>query len=361
MSASIPIKRINHLELIVGNARQAAYYYGNALGFDQIAYLGPETGYRDRASYALRQGDIHVVLTSPLHHEDRMNIFLTLHGDSVKDIAFEVEDTDTVYREVIERGAESAAEPHDLSDEHGTVRQAAVRTYGNTIHTFISKKNYDGPFLPGFVEDEKTGPNAGLVRIDHVVGNVEDRQMDRWAEWYIKVFGFYQFVSYDDKDISTEFSALRSKVVASADKVILLPINEPAPARRKSQIQEYIDFHVLPGVQHVALSTNDIIESVAHLRDLGLEFLHVPAAYYDTIWDRVGEIDEDREKIRKQNILVDRDEKGYLLQIFTRPVEDRPTLFYEVIQRKGSESFGKGNFKALFEAIEREQARRGNL
>ncbi len=361
MSTSIPIKRIHHLELIVGNARQAAYYYRNAMGFDQIAYLGPETGCRDRASYALRQGDIDLVLTSPLHHEDRMNVFLTLHSDSVKDIAFEVEDSDAVYQEVIERGAESAVEPHDLSDDHGTVRKAAVQTYGDTIHTFVSTKNYDGPFLPGFAEDEKKGPNAGLLRIDHVVGNVEDRQMDRWADWYIKVFGFHQFVSYDDKDISTEFSALRSKVVASPDKVILLPINEPAPARRKSQIQEYIDFHVLPGVQHVALSTNDIIKSVAHLRKLGLEFLDVPEAYYETIWDRVGEIEEDREKIREHHILVDRDEKGYLLQIFTRPVEDRPTLFYEVIQRKGSESFGKGNFKALFEAIEREQARRGNL
>jgi 4-hydroxyphenylpyruvate dioxygenase len=347
--------------LIVGNAKQAAYFYRRAFGFDQLAYAGPETRCRGRASYLLGQRKIRLVLTSPLTHEDPRNLFLTLHGDGVKDIAFEVDDVDAVFADVVTRGAEPVLAPHDLEDRHGSVRAASIRTFGNTIHSFVAKRDYGGIFLPGFEESTRKGQDTRLLAVDHVVGNVEDRQMDRWVDWYVRTLGFHQFVSYDDKDISTEYSALRSKVMASPDLRIKIPINEPALGLRKSQIQEYLDFNVTAGIQHIALLTDDIVEAVSKLRDSGVEFLEVPGAYYDTVWDRVGEIEEDREVVRKLGVLVDRDDSGYLLQLFTKPVQDRPTLFFEVIQRRGCQSFGKGNFQALFEAIEREQARRGNL
>jgi 4-hydroxyphenylpyruvate dioxygenase len=361
MGNALPIERIHHIELIAGNALQAAYYYRKAFGFDQIAYLGPETGYSDRASYVLKQNDIQFVLTTPLKHDDPRNIFLNLHGDGVKDICFETPDVDAVFNETVERGAVPVFEPMDRQDEGGKVRMAAIRTYGDVVHTFLDKKSYEGLFLPGFRKAHRTAKGVGLLRVDHIVGNAEDRQMDRWADFYIDVFGFHQFVSYDDKDISTEYSALRSKVVANDNRKIKFPINEPAKGRRKSQIQEYIDYNYSAGVQHVALLTEDIIDTVSKLRKKGVKFLLVPSAYYETVWDRVGDIKEDRAKIAENQILVDSDENGYLLQIFTKPVQDRPTLFFEVIQREGCESFGKGNFKALFVSIEQEQARRGNL
>jgi len=358
----LSLKRIHHIELIVGNALQAAYFYRKAFGFGQIAYMGPETGVKGRASYVVGNDKIRLVLTSPLSHEDPRNVFLTLHGDSVKDLAFEVEDAATAYREVVARGAETVMAPTEFKDKNGSVTVFAIKTYGDTIHSFVAKEGYGGVFLPGYEDVSATGRDAGLLVVDHVVGNVEDRQMDRWADWYIRTLGFHQFVSYDDKDISTEFSALRSKVMASpGDRRIKFPINEPASGLKKSQIQEYLDFNVTAGVQHVALLTSDIVGTVTRLKENGLSFLRVPDSYYETVWDRVGDIDEDRDAIRKLGILVDRDESGYLLQLFTKPIQDRPTLFFEVIERHGCQSFGKGNFKALFEAIEREQALRGNL
>ena len=287
---------------------------------------------------------------------------IAFHGDFVQDIAFEVDDPDWAFKTAVQRGALPWREPYTLEDDFGKVRIAAIRTYGDTIHSFIDRSAYRGVFLPGYEDVSLKGRENDLLVVDHVVGNVEDRQMDRWADWYIRTLGFHQFVSYDDKDISTDYSALRSKVMASSpDRRIKIPINEPAMGVKKSQIQEYIDFNVTAGVQHVAMLTDDILATVSRLRENGLEFLHVPEAYYETVWKRVGDIEEDREAIRKLGILVDRDESGYLLQLFTKPIQDRPTLFFEVIQRHGCQSFGKGNFKALFEAIEREQALRGNL
>ncbi len=355
------LTRIHHIELIVGNAKQSSYYYRKAFGFSQLAYSGPETGQRSHASHVLEKGQVRLVLTSPLTHEDPRNVFLTLHGDSVKDIAFEVDDADATYQETMRRGASSAMPPRELGDRDGTVRIAAVKTFGDTIHSFISKKNYHGVFLPGYEDLRVKGQEIGFQVVDHVVGNVEDRQMNHWADWYVNTLGFHEFVSYDDKDISTDYSALRSKVVASPDRRVMIPINEPAQGKIRSQIQEYIDCNVRAGVQHIALLTDDIVRTVSVLRENGVDFLEVPDAYYDSIWDRVGDIEEDRKDIRKLRILADRDENGYLLQLFSRPVEDRPTLFFEVIKRHGCQSFGKGNFKALFEAIEREQMRRGNL
>ena len=361
MEKELTIKRIHHIEFIVGNALQAASYYRTTFGFNQIGYLGPETGHPDCASYVLQQNRIRLVFTSPLSHEDPRNVFLLLHGDSVKDICFEVDDVDGMYKEALKRGAAPAMAPRDFMDTDGRVRKAAVRTYGDVIHTFVCHKGYSGVFLPGYQPSPVEGDEVGFTRIDHIVANAEDRQMDRWCDYYARVFGFDQFVSYDDKDISTKYSALRSKVMANTSRNIKFPINEPATAKRKSQIQEYIDFNYSAGVQHIALYTPDIITTVAKLRENSLKFLTIPESYYHTVWDRVGEIKEDRELIRKYNILVDRDESGYLLQIFTKPVQNRPTLFFEVIQRAGCESFGKGNFKALFEAIEMEQRHRGNL
>ena len=357
---SLELKRIHHVEFLVGNAKQAAYFYRKAFGFDQVAYRGPETGDRKRASYVLRQGDIWLVFTTPLHHDDSLNIWLTLHGDGVRDIAFEVNDAAAVHDACVERGAASDRPPREFSDAQGTVKTAKIQAYGEVVHTFIERRGYPG-FLPGYQVREIKGESVGLDCIDHVVGNVEDHRMDAWVKWYDEVLGMGRFVSYDDKDISTEFSALRSTVVATDDRRIKFPINEPAEGRKKSQIQEYIDHNVTAGVQHLALKTDDILGTIAALRRNGVEFLKVPDGYYDHIWEQVGEIREDRGKVKDLGILVDRDDTGYLLQLFTRPLQDRPTFFIEIIQREGSESFGKGNFKALFVTIEQEQALRGNL
>ncbi len=355
------LKRIHHVEFWVGNAKQAAYFYRSAFGFSQTAYAGLETGNRDVASYVLGQNKATFVLTTPLSSDGPVNDFIVRHGDGVRDIAFEVADADRAYEAAIERGAESAMEPHDMTDAHGTVRRAAIKTYGDTIHSLISKGDYDGPFLPGYDVREVPGEEAGLLRIDHIVGNVELGKMNVWADWYASVLGFKRYISFDDKDISTEYSALMSVVMSDDSFSIKFPINEPAEGRKKSQIEEYLDFNNGPGAQHIAFLTDDIIASVKRLRANDIEFLMVPDSYYDELPSRVGEIDEAIEAIRELGVLVDRDDEGYLLQLFTKPVEDRPTLFYEIIQRKGSRGFGKGNFKALFESIEREQAARGNL
>jgi len=358
---ALELKTIHHVELLAGNAKQAAYYYRQAFGFSQAAYAGPETGVKDQASYVLTQGDIRLVVSTPLFPDDPMAEHLRKHGDGVLDIAFAVDDVDAAFRAAVEQGAQVAREPYTCSDQYGQVRRAKIRAYGDTLHSFLSLADYRGPFLPGYRQNRKPAPSVGLKSIDHVVGNVEAGRMNDWGAYYNRVLGFHQFMSFDDKDISTEFSALRSQVMADPTLAIKFPINEPAPGRRKSQIQEYLDYNAGAGVQHIALLTEDIVHTVALLRQNGVEFLDVPEAYYELIWDRVGEIQEDHEDIRRQRILVDRDEHGYLLQLFTRPVEDRPTLFYEIIQREGCAGFGKGNFKALFESIEREQAQRGNL
>jgi 4-hydroxyphenylpyruvate dioxygenase len=354
------LKRIHHVTFLVGNAKQAAYFYRTAFGFDQVAYRGPETGCPDRASYVLRQGDIWLVMTTPLSHADPANIWLTMHGDGVRDIAFEVDDAAGIHDLTVERGAKSAQAPQVVSDEHGSVTMAGIRTYGEVVHSFVQRDGYPG-FLPGYRLQEIKGRGVGLDCIDHIVGNVEDHRMDAWVKWYDEVLGMGRFVSYDDKDISTEFTALRSTVVATDERHIKFPINEPADGRKKSQIQEYIDANVTAGVQHVALKTDDALATIAALRANGVEFLKVPEGYYDYVWERVGDIAEDRQAVKDMGLLVDRDDQGYLLQLFTRPVQDRPTLFIEIIQRAGSESFGKGNFKALFVTIEQEQAMRGNL
>lgn len=361
MAESLPVKSVHHVELLVGNAKQAAYYYRRAFGFSQIAYRGPETGVRDRATYALEQDHIRLLLTTPLQPDSALAEQLKLHGDGVCQITFEVDDASAVHADAVERGAISFDEPRQLKDEAGAVEVASIRAYGDVIHTFLALKDYSGAFMPGFQAARIDEESVGLRRIDHMVANVEDGKMDEWVDWYKRIFGFHQFLSFDDKDISTEFSALRSKVMSSSTGGIKLPINEPATGKKKSQIQEYIDFNHGPGVQHLAFYTPDILTTVAELRCRGVEFLYVPNTYYETIWDRVGDVKEDKEAIQKLGILVDRDEDGYLLQLFTKPVEDRPTLFFEIIQRHGAQGFGKGNFKALFESIEREQAKRGNL
>ena len=355
------LKSIHHVKFIVGNARQAAYYYRKAFGFSQVAYSGLETGNRDLACYALEQGRARFVLATPYRPHLPEAAHLHTHGDGIVDIAFHVDDADAAFHEAVARGAEAAIPPHTLHDQYGAVRHAAIKTYGDTIHSFYGFRDYTGPFLPGYVERQVPGQDAGLLRVDHMVGNVELGQMDRWASWYSDVLGFARYISFDDKDISTEYSALMSIVMSDNSYAIKFPLNEPAAGRRKSQIDEYLDFYGGPGVQHVALLTQDIEQTVTTLRANGVEFLDVPDSYYDLLPERVGEIEEELEMIRRLRILVDRDEEGYLLQLFTRPVEDRPTVFYEIIQRKGSRGFGKGNFRALFEAIEREQALRGNL
>lgn len=354
------LKRIHHVEMVVGNAKQAAFFYRKAFGFDQVAYRGPETGTPGSVSYAMKQGDIWMILTTPLRHDDPLNIWLTLHGDGVRDIAFEVDDAADIFAKSTGKGAVAHSQPRPWGDDLGTVQTASIKTYGEVLHTFIQRDGYRG-FLPGFEIKEIKGRGAGLLCIDHVVGNVSDLQMDRWVDWYNDTLGLGKFVSYDDKDICTDFTALRSTVVASDDRVIKFPINEPAEGLKKSQIQEYIDANLTAGVQHLALSTDDILATIATLRENGVEFLAVPDGYYDKVWERVGEVKEDKGRIKELGILVDHDENGYLLQLFTRPLQDRPTLFFEIIQRRGSDSFGKGNFRALFETIEQEQALRGNL
>ncbi len=355
------LKRIHHVEFWVGNAKQAAFFHRRAFGFSQVGYAGLETGQRDRASYLLQQDRIRFVLTAPLVGEGPIAEHLRVHGDGVRDIAFEVDDADAAFAEAVARGATPAIEPHDLVDAQGKVRRAAIQTYGDTIHSLISKGDYHGSFLPGYEERRIDEPGTGLIAVDHVVGNVELGRMDSWARFYERVFGFERYMSFDDKDISTEYSALMSVVMSDEQRVVKFPINEPADGRNRSQIQEYLDYYGTPGVQHVALSTRDILGTIRTLRERGVEFLQVPGSYYDELPARVGGIDEDLDEIRRLGILVDRDDRGYLLQLFARPLEDRPTLFFEIIQRRGARGFGKGNFRALFESIEREQARRGNL
>jgi 4-hydroxyphenylpyruvate dioxygenase len=364
MSDTFPLNGIDHLHYIVGNARQAAHFYRSAFGFRLTAYRGPETGTRDAVSYLLEQGRIRLVLSTPLSPESPMNEHVRLHGDGVRDIAFDVDNPAAAWKLAVERGAKSAYEPSAMEDSDGVVRMAGIRTYGDTIHSFISRKEYRGCFRPGFVavsEADVVSRPTGLLHVDHIVGNVQLGRMAAWAGFYEKVLGFSTFQSFDDRDISTEYSALMSKVMANGNGRVKFPINEPAPGKKKSQIEEFLEAYGGPGVQHVAMATSNIIETVSRLSAQGVEFLRVPPSYYEQLKARVGEIDEPVEELARLGVLVDRDEEGYLLQIFTKPVQDRPTLFYEVIQRKGSRSFGKGNFKALFEAIEREQAKRGNL
>jgi len=360
----LPLNGTDHVEFWVGNARQAAHYYRSAFGMRLTAYSGPETGVRDRASYVLEQGKIRFVLTTPLQPDHPIADHVRQHGDGVRDVALWVDDAESSYRETTARGALAVREPFTSRDENGEVRMASIAAYGDTIHTFVERRNYRGAFLPGYraVDGlDKVSRPTGLKYIDHMVGNVGWNQMNRWVRFYEDVMGFRLYQTFDDKDISTEYSALMSKVMANGNGRIKFPINEPAVGRKKSQIEEYIDFYKGPGVQHIAMGTGDIIQTVTLLRDQGVEFLRVPSAYYRELTARVGKIEEPIDQLEELGVLVDRDDEGYMLQIFTKPVEDRPTLFYEVIQRKGSRSFGKGNFKALFEAIEREQALRGNL
>ncbi len=358
----IAIDGFDHVEFFVGNALQACYYYHHGFGFDIVGYRGLETGRRDKVSYVLQQGGVRLVLTGALSADDAVAEHVHKHGDGVKSIAMRVRDAKKAYETAIARGAKSYAEPLTETDEYGTMITAAVHTYGDTIHTFVERQNYKGNFAPGFKPIEgKADPGVGLAAIDHCVGNVEVERMEHWVDFYKDVFGFYVYQYFDANDISTQYSSLISKVMANKTGTIKLPINEPAIGVRKSQIQEYLDYYLAPGVQHIAIATRDIIKTVAALHDRGIEFLKVPRSYYDALPERVGEIDEDIEELAKLGILVDRESDGYLLQIFTKPVEDRPTLFFEVIQRKGAHGFGKGNFKALFESIEREQEIRGNL
>jgi 4-hydroxyphenylpyruvate dioxygenase len=353
------LRRLHHIELLAGNAKQAAYYYQRAFGLVPFAYAGLETGRRDQASYALRQGRITFVISTPLGADGPGSKFLARHGDGVRDIAFEVDDADHSFDEALRRGAGAGAAPRTLTDEHGSIRHAAIMAYGDTVHSFISPIDYQGPFLPGYAAAEGREVDTGLLLVDHIVANVE--RMEEWADFYERVMGFSRYLTFDDEDISTEFSALMSIVMSDDSQALKFPINEPAPGRRRSQIQEYLDFNGGPGVQHIALRTGDIVSTVRRLRASGVEFLHVPDDYYAGLAERVGPIEPEPSTLRELRILADRDQDGYLLQLFTRPVEDRPTLFFEVIQREGSRGFGKGNFKALFEAIEAEQARRGNL
>jgi 4-hydroxyphenylpyruvate dioxygenase len=349
--------------MYVGNAKQAAQYYQHCLGFTLLAYAGPETGVRDRASYVLQQNKVRFVLTTSLLPESEISRHVRIHGDGVKVLALTVEDTQASFDNTVSRGAEVALEPATLKDEFGEVVVASIKTYGETLHTFVERHHYRGLFLPGYqpVQSPFQPTPIGLQHVDHCVGNVELGQMNRWVSFYERVMGFKLLVTFDDADISTAYSALMSKVVSNGNGYVKFPINEPAKGKRKSQIEEYLDFYHGPGVQHIALATDDIIFTVRELRNRGISFLHVPEVYYDDVLHRVGTIQEDLEELKALNILIDRDEEGYLLQIFTKPIQDRPTLFFEIIERHGARSFGKGNFKALFESIEREQALRGNL
>ena len=360
----LPLNGTDYVEFYVGNAKQAAYYYRAAFGMKLVAYCGPETGVRDRASYVLQQNKIRFVLTTAVTPDHAISEHVLAHGDGVRDVALWVDDAESAYRETTLRGARPVRPPETLADENGEVRISSIATYGDTIHSFVDRSRYRGPFLPGYAaappEDPVARP-AGLLHVDHLVGNVGWGEMNRWVQFYAGVMGFSLYQHFDDKDISTEYSALMSKVMANGNGRVKFPINEPAEGRRKSQIEEYLEYYNGPGVQHIALATNNIISTVTALRDQGVEFLQVPVTYYDELESRVGRIDEPVARLAELGVLVDRDDEGYMLQIFTKPVEDRPTLFYEIIQRKGSRSFGKGNFKALFEAIEREQALRGNL
>ena len=359
----LPLNGTDHVEFYVGNARQSAYFYRAAFGMKLVAYARPETGRRDRASYVLQQGKIRFVLTTALRADSEIAQHVAKHGDGVRAIALWVDDAASAWRETTKRGARSIQEPTTLSDENGSVVVSSIAAYGDTLHTFVERKNYTGAFFPGYksMPEDTIARPVGLLHVDHIVGNVGWNAMNEWVDFYANVMGFQLYQHFDDNDISTEYSALMSKVMANASGYVKFPINEPAEGRRKSQIEEYLDFYNGPGVQHLALATHDILATVSALQQQGVNFLTIPHSYYTELQDRVGKIDEPIDELERLGILVDRDNEGYMLQIFTQPVEDRPTLFYEIIQRKGSRSFGKGNFKALFEAIEREQDARGNL
>jgi 4-hydroxyphenylpyruvate dioxygenase len=359
----MPLHGIHHVEFHVGNALQSAFFYIHALGFREVAYAGLRTGVRDRTSHVLVQGRIRIVLTGALTPDHEIGRHVAAHGDGVKDIALSVPDVDRAYAEATARGATGVREPWEATDEHGTVRLASIATYGETLHTFVDRSGYEGPFLPGYAPRDvrPAQGDAGLLAIDHVVGNVELGEMERWVRYYEDVFGMTEMIHFTDEAISTEYSALMSKVVTTGDGRVKFPINEPAEGKRKSQIDEYLEFYGGPGAQHIAVATRDIVRTVETLQARGIEFLRTPDAYYDEVPERVGEIQEDLADLRRLGILVDRDDEGYLLQVFSKPIGDRPTVFYEVIERHGARGFGDGNFKALFEAIEREQELRGNL
>jgi 4-hydroxyphenylpyruvate dioxygenase len=359
----MPLLGWDYVELWVGNAKQAAYFYEHAMGFARTAYEGPETGVRDRASYVLEQGDVRFVVTSALREEHEITKHVARHGDGVKDIALTVPDATEAYRQAVQRGARGVVEPYRVEDEFGSLELSAIATYGDTVHTFVNRADYAGPFKPGYRPAAANGATGGvgLTNIDHIVGNVELGRMNDWVEYYERVFGMTEMIHFSDEDISTEYSALMSKVMADGEGKIKFPINEPAEGKRKSQIEEYIEFYGGAGAQHIALATTNIVETVEALKARGMIFLETPDAYYDDVPERVGEIDEDYADLRRHRILADRDDDGYLLQIFTKTAQDRPTVFFEVIERHGARGFGDGNFKALFEAIEREQALRGNL
>ena len=360
----LPLEGTDYVEFYVGNAKQAAHYYMSAFGFQALAYAGPETGIKDKVSYAMRQHKLTFVLTTPLKPGNEIADHVYKHGDGVKALALRVSDAANAWKETIKRGAHSAMEPVTVTDDSGDLVMSGIHTYGDTVHLFIERKNYNGIFMPGYKEwgNPYFQPaDTGLQYVDHCVGNVGWHQMNPWVSFYENVMGFRNILTFDDEDISTEYSALMSKVMSNGNGFVKFPINEPAEGKKKSQVEEYLEYYNGEGVQHVALATNDIVKTVTELRKRGVEFLQVPTSYYDDLLERVGHIDEDLAPLKELGILVDRDHEGYLLQLFTKPVEDRPTLFFEIIQRKGAQSFGKGNFKALFEAIEREQAARGNL
>jgi 4-hydroxyphenylpyruvate dioxygenase len=359
----LPLNGTDYIELYVGNAKQAAHFYKTAFGFQSLAYAGPETGMRDRASYVLVQNKMRLMLTSPLHSDSPIAKHHMKHGDGVKVLALWVDDAYDAFEQTTKRGAQASMEPTTLTDANGEVRLSGIKTYGEVEHIFVERKNYNGVFMPGFVEwksDYNPEP-TGLLYVDHCVGNVDWNQMNPRVDFYANVMGFKNILSFDDKDISTEYSALMSKVMSNGNGYVKFPINEPAVGKRKSQVEEFLEFYEGEGTQHIAIATNDIVSTVKQLMARGVEFLKVPTTYYDTLLERVGPIEEDLTPLKELGILVDRDDEGYLLQLFSKPVEDRPTMFYEIIQRKGAKSFGKGNFKALFESIEREQASRGNL
>ena len=359
----LPLQGTDYVEFYVGNAKQAAHFYKTAFGFQSVAYAGPETGVKDRASYVVRQHKLTLMLTTPLRSKNDIADHIYKHGDGVKVLALRVDNAKSAWEETTKRGGKSYLKPTTLKDNDGEVVMSGIHTYGEVVHLFIERKNYRGVFMPGFRKwgSSYNPPDTGLQYVDHCVGNVGWNQMNPWVKFYEDVMGFRNILTFDDKDISTEYSALMSKVMSNGNGFVKFPINEPAEGKKKSQVEEYLDFYDGEGVQHVAMATNNIIETVTDLQNRGVDFLQVPSTYYDTLLDRVGHIDEELGALKRLGILVDRDDEGYLLQIFTKPVEDRPTLFFEIIQRKGAKSFGKGNFKALFEAIEREQAARGNL
>ncbi|HUZ59692.1 MAG TPA: 4-hydroxyphenylpyruvate dioxygenase [Hanamia sp.] len=359
----LPLLGTDHVEFYVGNAKQAAHYYKTAFGFQSLAYAGPETGVKDKASYVVRQNKLTFVLTTPLQKNNEIADHIARHGDGVKMLALKVEDATSAWEETTKRGGKSYMKPTILHDENGEVVMSGIHTYGDTVHLFIERKSYTGPFMPRYRKWESAynPSDTGLLYVDHCVGNVGWNQMNPWVKFYEDVMGFKNILSFDDKDISTEYSALMSKVMSNGNGYVKFPINEPAEGKKKSQVEEYLEFYGGEGCQHVALATHNIIETVSQLQKRGVEFVKIPPVYYTTVLDRVGHIDEDLKPLQDLGILIDRDEEGYLLQIFSKPVEDRPTLFFEIIQRKGAKSFGKGNFKALFEAIERDQAERGNL